>query len=207
MRALTILAVACCFFAGSCNKNPFGCYDNNYSFEMPVKIYPDNETLAVGDTFWIEYSMPKQFTDLISGEKIFFDGAANLGLSINFQQLCPDSILERSVIPAVNAFQLHVTKGKFLPDDLSPNRNVDYSCFESNDLYQFQLAVVPKQKGLFVISPGDESGVYRNSAKCPKVGFQMKFKETNQHTQIYTDFWPFPPSQYELTHIYCFTVK
>ncbi len=207
MKPLIILVIASFCMGSTCNKYPLGCYGNAYTFEIPLKIYPDKETVAVGDTIWIEIATPKQFTDLPTGRKIDFDGAANLGIDVDFLQLCPDSILERSVIPAVSAFQLLVIKGTFLPDDLSPDRNVDYNYYEGDASYQFKLAVIPKQKGIYVIAPGDASSVYSKTCRCPKAGFQMRYKETNQHTHIYTDFWPFQPSLFELSHMYCLKVQ
>lgn len=172
-----------------------------------MQVYPDYKEVQTGDTLWMYLRSPKRFIDAISGQEIDFSNAANLGVDITFYQFAEDSNGAKYLNPAVKYFNYHLVKGRFLPDDRGSSYNLDYNFQESDSTYEFQLGIVPKSKGEFLISPYDVSNVYRKNARCPRAAFQITLTHTNQHLDIYNDFRPGFELAYEKRLYYCFKVK
>jgi hypothetical protein len=74
------------FIKANCTKIPFDCAKTVYSFQLPVKAFPDKDTINIGDTIWLEINERTLIRDGICGEMINYSGTGNLGsaLSISF---------------------------------------------------------------------------------------------------------------------------
>lgn len=206
IKAFVLSIIAWISIYSTCNKNPLGCHDT-IAFAIEMKVYPDNETVHVGDTIWLESSSKKIFTDIVSGQVMDFSDAANLGVDINFDQITEDTNHIKKLVPAVQSFQFILLAGKFLPDDLSPERNVDYDYVETDTSYQLKLGLVPKYSGVFMFAPNDAGNVYRKKSRCPKAGFTVTLSNTEQHMDIYASLKkPDLVSASEQRHVYCFNI-
>lgn len=191
---------------GSCRKNG-DCLAQTFSFETNIKAYPDADSININDTIWLDFSCPTRLVDLGTGNHIDYSGAS-LSQSIDFLEFTGGSISNPGVTPAVNAFDFKLIYGTFIPDNLSPDKNKDYRVAEIGNEYKFKLGIIPKRVGIFSIAPGNASNVYRNNDNCAKAAFSITFSNTNQHLYFYQQNRPgYTPSQYELTHMYCFKVK
>lgn len=188
-------------YAG-CKKRT-DCKQNIYSFEAFFKLYPNKDSVQLNDTIWLELTTPTHLNDLSTNQTIDYSGAVNLGTNISFDKLLGD----HDVQFCAACFELKVVTGSFVPDNLLPERNKDYLFVEGNGQYQFNLAIIPKTRGLFCFGVGNASSVYRQSDKCTKASFDLTFKNTNQHLYLYEQSRPgYTPSEYERRHVYCFTV-
>lgn len=206
MKYFVIIIIYVLSVYASCNKHG-DCLTQTYSFATGIKAYTDSDSLNINDTIWLDFSCPTRLVDLGTGDMIDYC-QASLSLSIDFLEFTGGSVSNPGVIPAVNAFDYKIIYGTFIPDNLSADKNKDYKVFEINNEYKFKLAIIPKRTGVFSITPGDASNVYRNNDYCTKASFSITFSNTNQHIYYYLQNRPgYVPSGYELTHMYCFKVK
>jgi hypothetical protein len=207
LRYLIIVIIYFSSVYSSCRKG-IGCKEIIYSFSTNIRAYPDNDSINVNDTIWIEFSSPSQLNDINSGASINFSGAANLGTSIDFLKFTGGSISNPGVIPAANDFNYNLVTGIFISDPFQPEKNRDYKFIQLGDEYKFKLGIIPKQIGVFAIGVSDAPGIYRINDNCTKAGFQITFSNTNQHLYFYEqNRFGYTPSVYEQTHMYCFKVK
>lgn len=207
MKYFIVAIIHVLFVYASCSKNG-DCITQRYSFSTGIKAYPDNDSININDTIWLDFSCPTRLVDLNTGGLIEYSGAENLGTSIDFLEFTGGSITNPGAIAAVNSFEYKLIHGIFIPDDHLPEKNRDYKFTQVNSEYKFKLGIIPKRTGVFAITPGDASNVYRNNDYCTKASFSITFSNTNQHIYYYQQNRPgYIPSGYELTHMYCFKVK
>lgn len=188
----------------SCQKN---CIDENYAFSINNKFYPDKDTIAVGDTIWMEINTPTTNIDLIRQQPVDFSGAVNLGTAISFLKLLPGSIEMSNVIESANDFGLVLVEGKQVANPFV-NKVREYLFNERDGYYRLKIGILPKTSGDFSIYASNSSGTYRKNNKCTKAGFEITISNSDQHLYIYQNTRPgYEISGYEMTHIYCFHVK
>ncbi len=170
---MLFIVIIVAFSTFGCGKN---CLDTKYSFQLPVKAYPDKDTLLVGDTLWLEINESVQFTS-IDGTIIDYSGAANLGSAIGF------SIWDNNLKTwayAVDSFSYVLVSGISLNHYL-PKLIKEYTFIEQNGRYIFKLGIIPKAKGLHSLLFSNSSNTYRKKDKCTKANFTINFRNTNQH--------------------------
>ena len=182
-----------------CHKT-IGCTETVYNFELGIQAYPDNDSINIGDTIWLEVNVPTTFTDIQTGRAIDYSNAANLGSAIGLIELLGNSNSRESA----NDFSYFLAKGRSINN---PNQNLirEYSFEELNSKYIFKLGVIPAKTGVYRISVSDAANVYRQEDKCTEASFRINFKSTNQHLyyneQNYGVVVPLPNNGY------CFKVK
>lgn len=166
----------------TCKKSILGCASSTYSFEIDARIYPDKDTVQVGDTIWVEINSPDVFTDQISNQQINFSNANNLGTDMGFVKLINPSPIQ--LADAVSLFHFTLLFGiEEKSNDTALIKN--FLIKEKNNRYQFKLGITPKDTGTFRFNLGNFVGVYRNGNSCPKADFFTKLVETNQHYYLY----------------------
>jgi len=203
----TIYCLLICYIGiwASCNKN-FDCRGTIHNFEAFYKAYPDADSIHVGDTIWIELSTSTQLKDVTTGEMINFSDAGNFGTVIGYGEMTGGDVINPGGIPAANDFESIVINGTSVPP-LRPEELREFLFEEKNGMYLFKVGIIPKKKGLFMISPSDASNVYQKSNNCRKSNFRLTFKETDKHLYLYERNRPgYTPSEYERAHAYCFKV-
>jgi len=189
---------------GTCRKSD--CSQTDYTFEAFYKAYPDNDSIRIGDTIWLELNSPTQLKNLINGQIIDYSGAENLGTAIGYGELLGGDMLNPGGIPAANSFD-NVLRAGVLSSTDKPEQVRVYRFKEENGKYLFKLGIIPKKKGTFIIAPGNAANVYRKSDKCSKAGFNLTFENTNQHLYLYEQKRPgYVLSDYDRGHIYAFKV-
>jgi hypothetical protein len=173
---LSLFTASLFFQQCSCNKTlGLDCAQVKYSFELPVKGFPDKGSILIGDTIWLEINETTNFKNGQNGEMVDYSGASNLGSAIGFSYR--DTVLKQWV-DAVSRFKFSLQKGTELK--VTP-LDIQYRFSEENGRYIFKLGVIPKEKGLHSLLFSSSNNTYRNSDKCTKANFIINFKNTNQH--------------------------
>ncbi len=180
-RLLAIsLFTASLFFQRCSCKKAFGldCAEVKYGFELPVKAFPNNDSISIGDTIWLQINESTSFKDVQSGQIIDYSGAENLGTVLSFGNY--DSSLNSWTNENPNNFKLVLMNGNGVLVNQTPI-SIEYLFTEKDKRYMFLLAVIPKGKGLFSLLFSNSNNTYRKSDKCTKANFMINFKDTNQH--------------------------
>jgi hypothetical protein len=160
----------------TCKKGGLGCANTVYNFEIAGKIYPDKDSIHIGDTVWLELNIPTNFTDITSNQIVDYSGAENLGSAIGFGEY---SVINNPA-PAANSFLDVLVKGKKVDNpDIAQIREFLFE--EQNNRYVFKLGIIPKEKGIFGTGFSNAQNVYRNSDKCTKAFFKINVENTRQH--------------------------
>jgi hypothetical protein len=165
----------------NCSKDCTAIY---YKFELPVRIFPDTDTLQLGDSLTIIIDESNSFVELQSGTLVPFKNAANLGSAISFGKR---DLTNGSFEYAANDFDFTLIKGK---ESKVENRSLyrAYLFAEENNRYRFHLVIKPKKPGLYQMVFSNSNNTYRESAPCDKANFTINLKETshNRHLLGYT---------------------
>ena len=200
---LLLIALATIF--ATCKKR-LGCNETVYNFEIKVKAHPDRDSIHIGDTIWLEVSVPTTFEDMISGKTIDYSGAENFGTAISFGEMKGGNINDPGSIPAANFFDILTIIGKPVQNPQT-NQIKEFLFQELSNMYEFKVEIIPKTKGIFFFAPSDAANVYRTNDKCTKASFLLSFANTNQHLYYYQNNRPgYTISDYEQQHMYCFKV-
>jgi len=179
MLAVSLFTASLFLQQCSCTKTlGLDCAEIKYSFELPVKGYPDKDSISTGDTIWLEINESTSFKDDQSGQMIDYSNAGNIGSALGFQIY--DSI-QQNWYPAISQFLFLLTKGKELK---RTPLDIEYSFAEETGRYLFKLGVIPKVKGLYRIVFSNSNNTYRNNDKCTKANFIINFKETNHNRHL-----------------------
>ena len=116
------------------------CY-KTYEFELPMSVYPTTDTLHIGDTLWINITIPTTLLDHASGDEIEVedvDWQTSLGISridTSSWFFAYDHFLYKSVIGETY----------FAYPSIVPTYEVE------GGFYKFTLAISPQQRGVYKI--------------------------------------------------------
>jgi hypothetical protein len=201
---LLIVAISSVF--STCRKGGLGCANTIYNFRISTQAYPDKDSISIGDTIWISLDEPTIFTDLLSGEEIDYNMAANLGFGLTFDKFIGGSFSNPGTESAVKSFSYNLIEGSEI-ESLQPERIKSFTFLEISGKYKFKIAIIPHQQGIFSISISNAANVFRENDKCTKASFKIDFENTNQHLYLYQNNRPeYEISDYEKKHMYCFKV-
>ena len=109
---------------------------------MGIKAYPNQDSIHVGDTVWIEVNEPTTLRDAFSGKMIDYSGTANLGSVISFQAY--SSITGQFTVNAANKFDFVVAKGTQVTS-MDESLDRQYIFKEENQRNVFKLAIIAKE--------------------------------------------------------------
>ncbi len=159
----------------TCKKGGLGCANAIYSFNIPESVYPDKDSIKIGDTLFLNVNTPTLLADPVSGKMINYNNTANLGNVITILKF------KNNQTPgAVSDFDLKIING-FKVGSIEPSSEIEVTFAENNNAYTFLLSIVPKDTGRYVLTIGDAANVYRKNDKCTKANFNINFEQTNQH--------------------------
>jgi hypothetical protein len=177
--AVNLFTASLFFQQCSCKKTlGLDCAQAKYGFQLPVKAYPDKDSISIGDTVFFEINESTSFNDTQSGQIVDYSGAENLGSVLAFGNY--DTSLKSWTNENPSNFNLVLINGY---GNLVNQTNIDiqYRFFEKDKRYRFLIGVVPKKKGLFSLLFSNSNNTYRKSDKCTKASFNIIFEDTNQH--------------------------
>ena len=181
IKKLTFLCSILLLFicSTSCFKAHICADAIDYTFDINAIVFPDKDSIYIGDTIWLEVNSPTLFTNKMTGQPVDFSIAANLGTSISIGQfLNKDSV----GVNVDNLFNYVSVIGSWVPPTGNANRGCTLK--EVNNTYQLKVGIVPKQKGLYLLILGSPSGIYRKYDVCSKASFTFTFKDTHQHMYL-----------------------
>ncbi len=181
----------------SCNKN---CVETAYGFQLPIKAYPNLDSINTGDTLWLEINEPTTLQNT-SGSMIDYSGVVNLGSVIAFQKI--DSV-NKTYIQSVEKFNYLLETGNVVN---RTNLYIEYNFAEINAQFRFKLGIIPKEKGVYLLNVGSSYNTYRKNDKCTKANFIINFKETISHDYYVRLVNPSAPINIPVTNNYFFKVK
>jgi hypothetical protein len=161
----------------NCGKDCTAIY---YNFELPAKIFPDNDTLRLGDSLTVFIDVSNSFVELQSGTLVPFKRAANLGSTISFGR---KNLSTGAFDQVANDFDFILLKGKE-SRAINPSLTRSYLFTEENNRYRFHLVIKPKKPGLYKMILSNSVNTFRESAPCDKANFTTILKETNHNRHL-----------------------
>lgn len=200
-RGFVLLVIATVISSANCKKN-LNCAETVYSFEInDIKIYPNQDSIQIADTVWLDINLPVQLKDITTGANIDYSGAENLGIVTHLIELLGNN----NYRGAISDFSLKLEDGTNVPNFIDTSSLKEYLFNEVNGIYLFRLGFIARKKGIFRISFDNVANVYRKNDKCTKAGFSLMLDQTNSHS-YYNDN-NFPGIVTDSLRLYCFKVK
>ena len=166
----------------TCKKNILGCTESSIIFNVDAKVYPDKDSINIGDTIYVEVNIPTTLDDQ-NNTTVDYSKANNLGTVMGFVRLVNVSPIKLD--DAVTDFSYFQISGKEIP---SANSKLlkEYLFEESGGRYLFKLAIIPKSSGIFSFNLENAANVIRKGNSCPKATFNFLLKNTtDQHYYLY----------------------
>ncbi len=205
--AVTLGIISATTIYSRCSKR-LDCSQVIYSFSINSKAFPDNDSIFINDTIWIEINCPSSLFDKITQSTVTFSEAQNLGTVIRLHKFIGGDVLNPGVVGAAEDFEFKIIEGSPVSNSINTSTNREFLFTEIQNSYKFKVGVVPKSQGIFSLALLDAANVYTKKNKCDKAGFSITFANTNQHLYFYEQNRPgYTPNEYERTHMYCFKVK
>jgi hypothetical protein len=169
---------------------------------MPIKAYPDFDSINIGDTVFLEINQSTTLIDIGTNSPVSFTNAANLGTAISIGELISPNMVNQFVN---KDFYFNLIFGMTVsrPDS---NNYREYLFAETSQTYRFKLGIIPKKIGIFKLFVSNAANVYRSNDECTKASFAINFENTNQHLYLNEVSFPgiIPPAG---GGIYLFKVK
>ncbi|MEO8853370.1 MAG: hypothetical protein ABI359_06305 [Ginsengibacter sp.] len=179
---LLLIAIATTF--STCKKGGLGCANTVYNFQIGETLFPDKDSIHVGDTLFLKVDASSMIRDLQSGRTIDYSNTSNLGNVITILKFSG-----KETPGAIKDFSLSILKGSKVGSiDEASEEEVSFS--EQNSHYMFLISAIPKDTGRYVITIGDAANVYRTNDKCTKASFAINFSETDQHFYLLNKWRP-----------------
>jgi len=147
-----------------------------YSFDIGIKAFPDKDSMKVGDTLHLIVNSPVRLMDQRTNTEVNYKGAVNLGTVISFARL----IDTNNAKVATGNFNYELKTGKTVKN-ANGDKFKEYLFEEIDQTYQFNLAIVPQKVGVYKLFVSNAANVFRKNDKCTKAGFDINFKNTDQH--------------------------
>lgn len=174
---LSILSYSC----GKDKNTSKPCRNGRYSFEVTSKFSPQKELYSIGDTILITSSLSKSLFDLVSNQQINYSN--NLGIGGNIGVGLIDSI-NRKFDFATDSFSLVNSKGNY---SLGLNNVINIVYNETNSIFEFEIKLIARKKGKFIIGVSDLSCQGIRNEDCTNAGFSMFVNNSDKHFSILTN--------------------
>jgi hypothetical protein len=184
-----------------CGKN---CKEAKYFFLMQESFSPEKDSIAVGDTIWVNSSHSTTFQDMYSHATVDFSNS-QIGSNIRILNF-PDT--SQTVIGAVYDFDIIKIYGNEVDSNNIPTENKGFYYEEINGNYLLKLGFIAKKKGIYGISLGNSIGVIQRKGGCEKATIEIDNTNANTHLYYYENFFPDGnTSVYTEEHVYFFKVN
>ncbi|MEO7044033.1 MAG: hypothetical protein ABI091_01910 [Ferruginibacter sp.] len=169
---------------------PKPCIQSNLSFIVNSQFNPDNDSIHVGDTIYLESSFSTQLIDQSTGRIIDYSNSKGIGSTLAVSSLpIGDSISKDAVFD----FDYISVNGKIYNDRSIPRpdgvQQVSYE--ETNGDYILKVGLIAKKKGNYILGIGDGlSNGRKNSNNCEKASFNNTLSNTDQHFYLIKNWYP-----------------
>lgn len=184
-KVAILLFIAVASINSTCKKVEVGCANTVYSFKINQNISPDNDSIRIGDTIFLNLNTATKFKDIQSGNLIDYSQASNLGNVVTFLRFSYSDKVEA----ARNNFNLIIQQG-IKVNSVDPLSQQEVLFGEENGSYKLSLAIIAIDTGRYVITIGNAANVYRKNDACTKANFIIDFNGTDQHYYLLSKWRP-----------------
>lgn len=197
---LTIIAV----INSGCPKP---CIEANLSFSVNSRIAPDNDSVHIGDTIYVESSFPTQLTEQSTGQLTDYSNSTGIGSTLAVSSLPPGDTIAQD---AVFNFDYISVNGRIYNDRSIPRpdgvQQLTYG--ETNGNYVLKVGLIPKKVGNYILGLGDGlSNGRKKNRNCEKASFNITLINTDQHFYLLKEWKPdLILDDYGRNHGYAFRV-
>lgn len=205
LQMMLLITATSFLFGGSCNKNGSKpcTMVTPYSFSVTSEFLPQKEIYNIGDTIFLNSSIPKLLLNVISNQQVDYSNSVGIGGDIGIA--FPDS-LSRQNKPAKDSFEYVSITGKFIPRPINQNQGVNNEYFESTN-YNFRGGIICKKRGVYAISVDNLVSRGLRGENCTNASFNMTVTNSNKHINLYQSILGITLDQYSIDKIYCFRVQ
>jgi hypothetical protein len=207
-RRMLVVVILFTTTIGSTCKNKLICADNNtYTFiNNYAKVYPDKDSIRVGDTLWTEIKMPTTLKDEQTNVMVDFSDAVSVGNTLGIGLFTGGSVNDPGSTGAVDKFDYSVIMGQVINSSIL-NQKMQFTFAKINDSFFLKVRIISKAIGTYYLAISDDAGVHRRGDNCTKGSFEFRYANTDQHLYFYQNNRPgYIISEYEQRHMYCFKV-
>lgn len=202
----TIVLVAVAFSLTGC---PSPCIEAVYDFQITASVRPSKDSVAVGDTIYLESYFPSKLIDTQSKVLVDYANAKSISGNIGFNDLSRiNSTGTQNDSSTTKYFQYISFEGSIYNSrDIPIYWAVNQTRYEEkNSQYKLKLAIIPLKKGTYMLILGNALSNGRNGSKnCEKASFAINFSNTDQHLYYYENKFG-NLSDADRRRSYCFTV-
>ena len=179
-----LITAALITLASSCGKDKNSskpCNSVRYSFSVTSEFAPRKEIYNLGHTIFLNSTFPKTLFDNISNQQINYSN--NLGIGGNVGIGLIDSINHKFEV-ATDSFSLVSSKGS---NSLGLNKVVNIVYNETTSMFEFEMKLIPKKKGNYVIGVSNLGCQGIRNQDCTNAGFSMFVNNSDKHFTILTN--------------------
>jgi hypothetical protein len=126
LKIILVILIYSITVCATCNKK-ISCNETVYSFNATMRAFPDDDSININDTIWLEIDCSVTLVDISSGNSVNYSGAVNFSTGIDFFEFIGGNVNNPGVLAAVNAFEYKLNEGVFVPDNVVPQQNRDYN--------------------------------------------------------------------------------
>lgn len=184
---------------------PSPCIQANYSFSYNALIYPEADTLHLGDSLFIQSTFPTNIQELQSGKTVDYENAI-IGSTLGLGELVEGDTIAKG---AWRSFKYQALNGKIYKDNSipSPEFFMQIEFGELSGYYKLKVILIPQKSGIYVISLGNGLGKAKNKKNCDKATFEASISNTNHHEYHYFNWSNDGAYQEGLKRSYYFVVE
>jgi hypothetical protein len=195
--------------ASSCGKDKNGskpCRGGRYSFLATSEFTPQRQTYSVGDTIFLNSTIPKTLFDNISSQNVDYSQSLGVGGNISTSQLDTISNQVKYGLDKFTIFDIIGTTSQLQNQNiLNSGKNIKF--FESATFYEFKIGFILKEKGLYMLGVTDLGSQGIAGKDCTNAGFGMTVVNTNKNLQLFQYALGYPADALLAKSIYCFRVQ
>src|SRR5665213_1193394 len=98
-----LLLIALTTIFSTCKKGGITACNQSFAYTIDAKVYPDKDTVKIGDTIFVKVNIPSTLTDSSSGEIAHLSGGSGVSTDMGFVKLVGDSpIVLDDAVPEFN---------------------------------------------------------------------------------------------------------
>lgn len=204
-KTCSLLIAIQLIIGASCKKSETSpCVSGvRYGFEASSIFTDEREIYSIGDTIYLNSEIPKNLADLVTSQQVNYSNSAGIKGSIGFAKL--DTSL-RNFVDAYSNFIVLPVKGTFINSPNSPGSVIVSSYIESST-YEFKIAIVPRIKGIYLISVSNLYSRGLPGKNCTDAGFNMTVKNINKHFNLFQYALGYSADALLMKTGYCFRVQ
>lgn len=183
-----------------CKKTCGDGFKSYHTVTAPLQVYPQAESIRLGDTLSAEITIPKNAYDTRSNTFIDINGLDFSTIGIDIVQFSLTNSGLR--INGLDSFYLQKVLGEFT---LKTKAMIGVDLVQASNNLVFKIVIIPKTKGLVKIALYSFEG--RKGNRCYLVDFIPKCINQSLNMHLYMNVNPNDAITYTLTNSYYINVN